>query len=129
MKTLNPKIKAVLDRIQASVPKYLTDKVVIKEKLAPEVVEVLKKGVVDEEFAPEVRKKWQMVLDSGYLEKEIDKEDPYIAQEIEAYIELEMAKAVVRKEIPKLKKMEKYEVLFRKYNDIKKYNDKKYQRN
>jgi hypothetical protein len=74
MKTLKPEHKSVLDRIQESVPKYLTESVVVKEKVDPKFIEVLKKGVKDEEFRPETRAKWQLILDSGFLEKEIDLE-------------------------------------------------------
>ena len=129
MKTIKPEHKSVLDRIQESVPKYLTESVVVKEKVDPKFIEVLRKGVKDEEFSKETRAKWKLILASGFLDKEIEKEDPFIAEEINAYIELEMAKAVIRKELPKPKKMEKYDVLFTRYNKIKQYNDKKYKRN
>lgn len=129
MKTISPEVKQVLDRIQASIPEYLTKKVVVRKPVSPEIKWLLEQGVKDEEFSQETREKWQLVLDSGFLDQEIDQEDPDIAEEINAYIELELAKAVFKKEIPKMKgKKVNFESAFRKYNKIKQKNDKKFGR-
>lgn len=128
-KSLTKEQKVVLDRIQDSIPSYLTDSVSKTEKVAPAMREMLEKGLNDTEFSEESRKKFQMILDSGYLDQERTVEQPEIAAEIEAYVELEIAKAILRKELPRHRRGKlSYEKLYKQYNDIKQYNDKKFKR-
>lgn len=129
MKTIPQDELLVIKRIQESIPKYLTDNVTEKVQANTQFIEMLKLGVQDPEFSEETRAKWQMILDSKVLEKEMEVENPYISAEINAFVELEMVKAIVRKELPKTKqKRENYETLFRRYNKLKKDNDKRFNR-
>lgn len=129
MKTIPQDELLVIKRIQESIPKYLTDNVIEKVQANVQFIEMLKKGVEDKEFSAETRAKWQLILDSGVLDKEMEVENPYISAEINAFVEYEMAKAIVRKELPKTKqKRDSFETLFRRYNKIKKENDKRFNR-
>lgn len=129
MKTIPQHELLVIKRIQESIPKYLTENVIEKVQANEQFIEMLKKGVEDTEFSEESRAKWKMILDSKVLEKEMEVENPYISAEINAFVEYEIAKAIVRKELPKTKqKRDSFETLFRRYKKIKKENDKRFNR-
>jgi hypothetical protein len=101
MKPINQKHLAVLKRIQASVPKELTDKLMKTEKMAPAVREVFERGLDDPEVPEEQKTKMRLILDSGVLDKTVERADPEIEARIDAYIEGEMKKAIARGELPK----------------------------
>jgi hypothetical protein len=104
IKKLTPEILKELQRIQNSIPKELTDALVIRVKPAQEVLDVYKKALLDPDVKEETKRKIQLILDSEMLDKEEDRVDPKVEAKINLFIEEEIAKAVKRGVLPKGKK-------------------------
>lgn len=98
---LDPKYSKVLKRIQENIPKELIKNITHEEDLAPTVIIVAKKALEDPEVDEAIKAKLRIVLDTKILEKKIDVENPEVTQKINDYIEDEIAKAVIRGELPK----------------------------
>jgi hypothetical protein len=119
MKTLKPSYWNVLRRIQDSIPKELTERVTKKAPLAPTIKEVIERGLADPKVSPEIKHKLQVVKDSGYLDKEIEVEDPEITKQIDEFVEKEIEKAVLRGELPKGKKGRNLAKKLKRLNEAK----------
>lgn len=104
IKKFTPEVLKELQRIQMSIPKELTDKLIIRVKPAKEILEVYAKALLDPEVKEETKRKIQLILDSGMLDKEEDKADPAIEARINLFIEEEIEKSVKRGVLPKGKK-------------------------
>ena len=96
-----------LERIQKSIPKNLTDNVMKETQPGKEVLETLKKALNDPELTAEQRRKTELIIESGYLEKTVMSEDPAVIAEIDTYIEKEIEKSVRLGRLPDKKKKNK----------------------
>jgi translation elongation factor EF-1beta len=103
-KPIKPEHKKVLERIQNSIPKEWLDNLTRKEPIAEPVKEIIERALVDDEVSEEVKEKFRLVKDSGYLDKEIEVENGEITLKIDKYIDEEIEKAIKRGELPKGKK-------------------------
>jgi len=101
---MSPEILKELQRIQNSIPKDLTDKLIVRVKPAQEVLDVYKKALLDPDVKEDTKRKIQLILDSGMLEKEEDMVDKSVEAKINAFIDSEIEKAVKRGVLPKGKK-------------------------
>ena len=109
MKTLeqmNPAHAKVLKRIQDSIPKSWYEGLIKKVPVAPGIKEACERAVKDKDpkITAEVKKKAQMLLDSGMLDKFMEVEDPKYARLINTFLDKEIAAAIKRGELPKGKK-------------------------
>lgn len=114
-KLLTEEEKAVLARIQNSIPKEWTDNVTKKEVLAPKFAKLVR-DLANGNDNPDInqalvtekeREKARAIIDSGQiaeLEKEVDVENKEITRKIDEYIDQEIEKAMARGELPKGKK-------------------------
>lgn len=98
---LTPEQLKVIARIQNSIPKMWLDNITHKEKPGGVALEIIEKALVDPEVSEEVKQKCRLMKDSGYLDKEIDVENPQYTKLIDEYVEREIKKAVKRGELPK----------------------------
>jgi hypothetical protein len=94
----------VLQRIQDSIPTELLAQVTKRERIAQPVEEIIERALIDPEVSQETKERFQMVKDSGYLDREIDVENREVTRKIDQFIESEIEKAVKRGELPKGKK-------------------------
>lgn len=101
---LKPEIVSELQRIQNSIPKEWTEKLVIKDNPSKKILETLKKIVVDPDATESQRYKAQLMLDAEMFEKEVDMGDKKVEKKINDFIESEIAKSVKRGTLPKGKK-------------------------
>jgi hypothetical protein len=104
IKPIKAEYMKVLQRIQDSVPPELLAQITKRERIAQPVEEIIEKALVDPEVSDEVKTKFTMIRDSGYLDKEIEVENKEVAMKIDAYVEEEIKKAIARGELPKGKK-------------------------
>jgi hypothetical protein len=110
--------KNVLINIQKSIPTEWTSTVTKREALAPTIIETLKLALTDPDVSPETKAEAKALLDSGYLNKEIDVEQVEVAELINAYVEKEIIKAVVLKKLPPLKKRRSFEAANKRFNQL-----------
>lgn len=94
---------AVLRDIQAKIPKELLLGLVKKEKQFSTLKEVVEKALLepDDVVTPEQKERYRNVLDSGYLEREIDVIDKTVEQQIDDLMTYEIKKAVDEGRLPK----------------------------
>ena len=107
LEQLKPEHMKELERIQKSIPKNLTDNVMKETQPGKEVLETLKKALNDPELTAEQRRKTELIIESGYLEKTVMSEDPAVIAEIDTYIEKEIEKSVRLGRLPDKKKKNK----------------------
>jgi hypothetical protein len=104
IKKLSPEIQAELARIQNSIPPEWTAKLVIKENPTKEMLEGLKKAVLDPEVSKELKYKAQLMIDAELFSKEVDVVDKKVEKQINDFIDEEIKKSVKRGTLPKGKK-------------------------
>ncbi len=104
LETLNPAITKVLKRIQDSIPPAWLENLVEKVPVAPNMRAVMERAVKDPDVSEELKKKAQIMLDSGLLDKVVEKLNPYYEKLISDYIDKEIEASVRRGELPKGKK-------------------------
>lgn len=119
IETLTNEQRIVLKNIQDSIPKEWTDKVTRREDIAPATKEILERAIEDPEVEEQFKKEARLILQSGYLNQQIDVEQQDVAELISAYTELEIIKAVVLKRLPPLKNKRNYEVALKRFNKLK----------
>ena len=124
LETLNPEHKLVLMNIQKSVPLEWLSKVTKREHVAPTIKEVMEKALVDPDVSEETKAECRMVLGSALMNQQIDVEQLDVAELVDAYVELEMIKAVILKRLPPMKKKRSYEVALKRFNKLKAKYDK-----
>lgn len=123
---IKPEHKKILLDIQKSIPQEWTDRVSKREDIAPATKEILEKSLTDDEVDENFKKQAKIILDGGFLDKQIDVEVPLVAELIEAYTEKEILKAVIAKKLPPLKKKQDFTKVYKRYQDLKqKYDEQK----
>lgn len=93
----------VLKEISEKIPKELLEQLIVKEKQFTTLKKVVEHALTkpDEEVPPRQKRKLQSLLDSGYLEHEVDVVDKSIEGQIDAIYDKEIAKAVNNGRLPK----------------------------
>ena len=104
LELLKPEHAKVLKRIQDSIPKEYFEKLIRKEPVAPTMKKGFEMALKDPNVGPELKRKAQIILDSGYLDKEIEVVDKRYENLIDKFIDKEIEAAVRRGELPKGKK-------------------------
>jgi hypothetical protein len=104
LETTAPEYSKVLKRIQDSIPKEWLNKLVKKVPQAPTIKKAYERAITDPNVSDEIKRKAQMILDSGYLDKEIEVVDKKWETHINKFIDTEIAASVRRGELPKSKK-------------------------
>lgn len=101
IKPLGKDILRVLKRIQASIPTEWLEKLVEKKPIAPTMKFAFEKALNDPNVSEELKKKAQTMLDSGYLDKEVDVINKRYETYIGKFIDNEIELATKRGELPK----------------------------
>ncbi len=109
LEAMNPAHAKVLKRIQDSIPESWMSSLVDKVPVAPGTKEACEKAVKDPDVSEEVKKKAQILLDSGYLDKMMEVVNPYFERLINNFIDKEIGLAVKRGELPKGKKYRNFD--------------------
>ena len=115
IKKLTDEEKAVLDRIQNSVPKEWLDNVTMKVMVAPKYAKLIR-DIAEGKDNPDIkngmitdkeREKAKAIVDSGQieeLERLVEVENKEITKQIDKFVDGEIQKAMARGELPKSKK-------------------------
>jgi len=115
IKPIKKEYMLVLERIQNSIPKELTDNVTLKVMKAPKQAKLYRDiaagidnpDIDNSRVSPKVREFAQALIDSGEIakfEEEVTIENKEVTFKINKFIEEEIGKAVKRGELPKGKK-------------------------
>jgi hypothetical protein len=104
LETTAPEYSKVLKRIQDSIPKEWLNKLVKKVPQAPTIKMAYERALKDPDVSDEIKRKAQMILDGGYLDKEIEVIDKKWETHINKFIDAEIEASVKRGELPKSKK-------------------------
>jgi hypothetical protein len=96
-------ISRELKRISRNVPEELLKNLLKKEKVAPTITEVIKKAMTDPtiEITAEQRQRYQNMIDSGVLDREIEVTDPDVEKAISDWYDAEIALLVKQGRLPK----------------------------
>ena len=89
-----------LKRISAGIPKDLLDKLMIEKDVAPSVVEVVRRALVDPDVSAEKKEQLQHLMDSGYMNIKEKVVDPEIEKQIDEYMNKEIERAIKLGRIP-----------------------------
>ena len=99
-----PEYSEVLKRIQDSIPTEWLNKLVKKVPVAPTIKMAYERAVKDPDVSDELKRKAQIILDGGYLDRETQVVDKRYENYINKFIDKEIELAVRRGELPKSKK-------------------------
>jgi hypothetical protein len=93
----------VIREIQESIPTDLIKNLTVKEKQFSTLKEVCERGLKepDDKVTPREKRRLQAMLDSGYLEKEVDVINKPVEKQIDEYMTRELARAVKEGRLPK----------------------------
>jgi bifunctional DNA-binding transcriptional regulator/antitoxin component of YhaV-PrlF toxin-antitoxin module len=93
----------VIREIQETIPADLLKNLTIKEKQFSTLKEVCEKGLLepDDVVPPRQKRKLQAMLDSGYLEKEVEVINKPVEAQIDEYITKEIDRAVADGRLPR----------------------------
>lgn len=91
---------AELERINKSIPTALTSQLIRKEQQFLTIKEIATRAQTDDNVSQEDKDKFKAMLDSGYLDREIEVVDASIEQQISDYLDKEIEKAVKLKRLP-----------------------------
>lgn len=104
LEAMNPAHAKVLKRIQDSIPVSWLENLVEKKPAAPGMKEACERAQKDPDVNEETKRKAQILLDSGVLDKTIEVVNKYFEKLINDFIDKEIAAAVRRGELPHGKK-------------------------
>jgi len=104
LEAMNPAHAKVLKRIQDSIPVSWLENLIEKKPVAPGMKEACERAVKDMAQSEETRRKAQVLLDSGYLDKTMEVVNKYYENLINNFIDKEIGLAVKRGELPSGKK-------------------------
>lgn len=104
LETLKPEIRAILKRIQDSVPKEWSEKLTVRKPVAPTIKEAYIRAINDPNVNDELKRKAQIILDSGLLDKEVEVINKRYETYISRFIDKEIEASIRRGELPKKRK-------------------------
>lgn len=92
----------VLQDIQSQIPEDLLRSLIKKEKQFSAIKETVERGLLepDDVVSPEKKKTFRAMLDSGYLDREVDVIDTSVEEVIDDLMEAMIAKAVKEGRLP-----------------------------
>lgn len=94
-----------LKRISEGIPKELLENLMTKEVIGGTVTDLLKKAIAlpdgEMDMTPEKRERFQLMLDSGVLDREVEVLNKDTEKLIDAYYDAEIALAVKLGRLPK----------------------------
>lgn len=109
-----------LRRISMSIPKELISKLMKEELVAPTVVEVVEKALVDPNVSAEKKVQLQHLKDSGYLNRKEMRIDMEVQKQIDEYVDGEVKRAIKLGRIPDPKKDEDLKEFRKKIKKLQK---------
>lgn len=96
----------VIREIQDRIPKEWLDKLTKKELANPAAKKVIETALADPDLDPKKRRRFQALMDAGYLDQMVEVIDPEYEKKIDEFMTTEIAQAVklgrLPKEAPKL---------------------------
>ena len=97
-----------LKRIQATIPACYLKNVLKNRKLSPTVKKVVSEAVKDESISEEKRKEYQLLLDSGELDREEVVENKSVVKKINAWVDKKIADAIEDGRLPNKEELTKF---------------------
>jgi len=97
---MNSKTVKELRSITNSIPKKLIDNLMVEQEVAPTVLEVARRAVLDPEVDPALKKRLQNLLEAGYLSEKEVAPDHEVEKKIDAWVEKQIKKAVKEGRLP-----------------------------
>lgn len=93
----------VLREINDSIPKDMLMNLMVKEKQFSTLKKLVELALTkpDSEVSPKQKKRMQAILDSGYLEKEVEVINTPVEKQIDEYLTVAIAEAVKQGRLPK----------------------------
>lgn len=91
----------VIREIQDRIPREWLDKLTKKELANPAAKQVVETALKDPDLPPKKRRRFQAILDAGYLDKMVEVIDPEYEKKIDEFISTEIALAVKLGRLPK----------------------------
>ena len=111
---IKPEVYKVLKRIQDSIPPEWLKNLVKTVPQSPTIKKAYEMAVKDPNVSEELKRKAQVILDTGMLDKEVEVVQKKYETLINNFIEKELEAAVKRGEIPKGKKFRNVDKKIRK---------------
>lgn len=96
-------IRRELKRIQEGIPEELLVGLMKKEKISPTIKQLVEKALKlpEDQTTPEQRQRFQVLIDSGFLDREIEVLDHDKEKLLDQYFEAEIALSVKAGRLPK----------------------------
>lgn len=82
-----------IQRINASIPKDLLDRLMVKKPMFEAMKEIATRAIDDPNVDEETKKKCRILLKTGFLDTHMEVADPLVEKEISEYLDGEFAKA------------------------------------
>lgn len=83
-----------LRRIQDSIPKELSSRLVVKRLVTPTMAKALSLALHDKNLDPKVRERMQNIWDSGVLHQKEDVVNESVQKKIDKYVSSEIEKSI-----------------------------------
>jgi hypothetical protein len=96
-----------LQKIQQSIPACYLKNVLKNKKLSPTVKKVVSEAVKDESISEEKRREYQLLLDSGDLDKVEVVENKSVVKKINAWVDKKIAEAIKEGRLPSKEELTK----------------------
>ena len=115
----------VIEQINSTIPRSLLDNLMKTELAFPTMRALAEAAIKAPETPEDERRKYQMILDSGYFDKTVQLVDVSIEKQISEYMDAQIAKAVEEGLLPKNIRVPTLKNKSKKYvnKEIKKGND------
>lgn len=98
---MNKRQLRVIREIQDRIPKDLLENLTKKELANPAAKKVIETALADPDLPPKKRRRYQALLDAGYLDQMVEVIDPVIEKQIDEFITKEIDLAVKLGRLPK----------------------------
>ena len=95
-----------LRRISMSIPKELLNNLMKEQSVAPSIIEIMDKALVDPDVSEKDKERFRHIKDSGYLNRKEMVVDFEVQKKIDEYLDKEIKTAIKLGRIPDPKKDE-----------------------
>lgn len=112
MRFTEEQVMKELKKIQADAPQMLVKHVVLREMATPTIKKIALEALKSETIPQEKKDEIQVLLDNGHFDKEIFREDPKIAEQLNNYMKRAINKAVKEGRLPTKKQMKELQPLW-----------------
>lgn len=109
-----------LRRISMSIPKELLNNLMKEQSVAPSIIEIMDKALVDPDVSEKDKERFRHIKDSGYLNRKEMVVDFEVQKKIDEYLDKEIKTAIKLGRIPDPKKDEDLKEFRKKIKKLQK---------